>query len=104
VADYFEEQVSQVLKVVEPGPRRHVPNRLSCRRVDGVAHVWREPSFPELEEEFSEADREFLRQCHVSTDRKSSERSYKAPLNLFSACPSIGLHSMCQSPARPQNS
>lgn len=73
VARHFEEQVPQVQERLNQDPEGLYQIVYRVGELMVSAHVWREPSLPEIRGEFSESDREFLRQCHVSTNEKSSD-------------------------------
>jgi hypothetical protein len=74
VAKYFEEQVPQVLESLNQDPEGMYEIVYRVGDLIVSAHLWREPSFLEIRaEEFSESDRGFLRQCHVSTDEASTD-------------------------------
>ena len=73
VTKYFEEQVPQVLESLNNDPEGMYQIVYRVGELMVSAHVWREPGFPDVKEEFSDADREFLRQCHVNPDEKPSD-------------------------------
>jgi hypothetical protein len=72
VAKCFEEQAPRVLESLKNDPEGMYQIVYRIGELMVSAHLWREPVVAEIKEEFSEPDREFLRQCHVSTDERSS--------------------------------
>jgi hypothetical protein len=73
VAKYFEEQVPRVLESLNQDPEGMYQIVYRVGELMVSAHVWRDPSLPDAAEELSEADREFLRQCHVSIGEASTD-------------------------------
>jgi hypothetical protein len=73
VAKYFEEHIPRALEALKSDPEGmyQIVYRVGDLMVS--AHVWREPVEPAAKPELTEADRQFLKECKVTVEDRSSD-------------------------------
>jgi len=72
VSKYFQEHVTQVLQSLDADPEGMYQIAYRVGDVMVAAQVWREPAQIEVSPEYTEADREFLRQIQVRVEEDPS--------------------------------